>query len=186
MGNPQIKIPNEEEEEIKIGEGVMVIIYNTISNNHMSKITTHPKDNILIWHSLKVSHKISCPNHLLMTLTGSCNKLSFTTPQQQQDSISKDSSQKANIHQIRDKRHIKETVKIQDNQSKLNTYVSYAEIKATMTINVNLQQISCKEHKKHFNALTTCMMLIMIRNGPKERIMMIINSLFNKEGSWCC
>ena len=58
MGNPQIKISNEEEEEIKIGEGVMVIIHNIISNNHMSKIITHPKDNILIWHSLKVIHKI--------------------------------------------------------------------------------------------------------------------------------
>ena len=45
MGNPQIKFPNEEEEEIKIGEGVVFIIHNIISNNHMSKIITHPKDN---------------------------------------------------------------------------------------------------------------------------------------------
>ena len=121
-----------------------------------------------------------------MVLTASCDKHNFTTPQQQQGSIPKASIHKGNIHPTRDKCLIQETVKIQDKQSKLNTYVSYAERKATMTINVSLQQISCKEHKKHFNALTTCMMLIMIRNGPKERIMMIINSLFNKGGSWHC
>ena len=58
VGNPQIKIPNEEEEEIKRGEGVVVIIHKIISNNHMSKIITHLRDNILMWHSLKDRHKI--------------------------------------------------------------------------------------------------------------------------------
>ena len=56
--------------------------------------------------------------------------------------------------------------------------------KATTTINVSLQQILCNEHKKHFNTLITHMVLILIKNGPKESIMRIINSLFNKGVSW--
>ena len=58
MGNPQIKIPNKEVEEIKLGEGVMDIIYNIISSSHMGKIITCPRDNIPIWHSHKGNHKI--------------------------------------------------------------------------------------------------------------------------------
>ena len=119
-----------------------------------------------------------------MTLTGSCDKCNFTTPHLQQGNIPKDSIHRDNFPPIKGKRLIQETVKIQDNQSKLNTYVSYAEIKATMTTNVNLQQISCKEHKKRFNARIICMTLTRIRNGPKVKTMMIINSLFNKGGSW--
>ena len=120
-----------------------------------------------------------------MTLAGSCDKHSFTTPQLQQVNIHKANIPKVNIHPVKEQTLIQETIKIQDNQSKLNTYVSYAEIKATKTINVSLQQTLCKELKRCFNTLTIHTRLIMIRNGPKERNMMITNSLFNKGGSWC-
>ena len=119
-----------------------------------------------------------------MTLTGSCDKHSFTTPQQQQANTLKANIPKVNIHPVKEQTLIQETIKIQDNQSKLNTYVSFVEIKAIRTINVSLQQTLCKELKWRFNALTIHMRLIMIRNGPKERIMMITNSFFNKGGSW--
>ena len=119
-----------------------------------------------------------------MTLMGSCGKHSFITPQQQQANTHKANIPKVSIHPVKEQTHIQETVKILDNQSKLNTYVSFAEIKAITTINVSLQQTLCKELKRHFNALTIHTKLIMIRNGPKERIMMITNSLFNKGGSW--
>ena len=119
-----------------------------------------------------------------MTLIGSCDKHSFITPQQQQANTHKANIPKINIHPVKGQTHIQETIKILDNQSKLNTYVSSAEIKAIMTINVSLQQTLCKECKRHFNTLIIHMRLIMIRNGPKERIMMITNSLFNKGGSW--
>ena len=124
-----------------------------------------------------------------MTLIGSCDKHNFITPQQQQANTHKANIHKANIlkvsiHPVKGQTHIQETIKILDNQSKLNMYVSFVEIKAIMTTNVNLQQTLCKEHKRCFNALITHMRLIMIRNGPKERIMMITNSLFNKGGSW--
>ena len=120
-----------------------------------------------------------------MTLIGSCDKHSFITPQQQQANTHKANIPKVNIHPVKGQTLMQETIKIQDNQSKLNKYVSFAEIKAIMTINVSLQQILCKELKRHFNALTIHMRLTLIRNGPRERIMMITNSLFNKGGSWC-
>ena len=121
-----------------------------------------------------------------MTLTGSCDKHSFITPRQQQANTLTANISKINIHPVKEHTLIQETIKIQGNQSKLNTYVSFVEIKATMTINVSLQQTFCKELKRCSNALTIHMRLIMIRNGPKERIMMITNSLFNKGGSWHC
>ena len=47
VDNPQIKIPNVGEEEIKIGEGDMDIIHNIINHHPMSKVITHLKGNIL-------------------------------------------------------------------------------------------------------------------------------------------
>ena len=62
MGNPQIKIPNEEEEETKIGEGVMVIIHNTISNNHMIKtITPTPRTISLYGTASRSATKYDAP-----------------------------------------------------------------------------------------------------------------------------
>ena len=119
-----------------------------------------------------------------MTLIGSCDKHNFITPQQQQANTHKANILKVSIHPVKGQTHIQETVKILDNQSKLNTCVSFAEIKAITTINASLQQILCKELKRRFNALTIHMRLTMIRNGPRETIMMITNSLFNKGGSW--
>ena len=40
VGNPPIKTHNDKEEEIKIGEGVVVITHKIKSNKHMTKITT--------------------------------------------------------------------------------------------------------------------------------------------------
>ena len=68
----------------------------------------------------------------------------FTTPQQQQDNIPKASIHKGNIHRVKDNYHTQETVKITDNLSKLNMYVSCVETKAIMITNVNLQLILCK------------------------------------------
>ena len=93
-----------------------------------------------------------------MTPIGSCNKHSFITPQQQQDNIPKANMPKVNIQQVKEQTLIQETVKVQDNKSKLSIYVSYAETKATMTINANLQLIFCKELKMRFKALITHMM----------------------------
>ena len=93
-----------------------------------------------------------------MTQTRSCDKHNFITPQQQQDNIPQASIPKVNVHQTKEQTHIQETVKVQDNLSKLNMYVSYVETKATMIINANLQLIFCKELKRHFNALITHMM----------------------------
>ena len=120
-----------------------------------------------------------------MTLTGNCNKHNFMTPSQYQANILQGNTPKVNIHQLREQTLIQETVKAQDNPSRLSIYASFAEIKATISINVSLQQILCSELKRHFNVRIIHMMLILIKNGPKERIMIIINSLFNKRGSWC-
>ena len=48
VDNPQIKTLNVGEEEIKIGEGDMDIIHNTINCQYMSKVITHPRGNMLI------------------------------------------------------------------------------------------------------------------------------------------
>ena len=82
-----------------------------------------------------------------MTLTGSCDKHSFITPQQQQANTHKANIPKGNIHPVKEQTLIQETIKIQDNQSKLNTYVSFVEIKATTTINVSLQQTMQRTQK---------------------------------------
>ena len=93
-----------------------------------------------------------------MTLIGNCNSHSFTTPPQHQANILQVNTPKVNIHQLKEQTLIQETVKTQDNPSKLSTYVTFAEIKATMTINVSLQQILCKEPKRCFNVLIIHMM----------------------------
>ena len=47
VDNPQTKIPNVGEEEIKIGEGDMDIVHSIVNPQHMSKIAIHPRGNIL-------------------------------------------------------------------------------------------------------------------------------------------
>ena len=58
VGNPLIKLLNVEEKEIKTGDKAVDIICSIVSNKHMTKIITHLKGNIIIWHSLRANHKI--------------------------------------------------------------------------------------------------------------------------------
>ena len=91
----------------------------------------------------------------------------------------------AKIPRVNNRYHITETVKILELPNRLNIYVSYVEIEAIMTINVNLQLILCNKCRKHSNTVIICMTLTRIRNGLKVMTTMIKNSLFNKGGSWC-
>ena len=58
VDNPKTKIPKEEEEVIKVGEGDVDITHSKVSIKHMTKATSQHKDNILIWHHPKCNPKI--------------------------------------------------------------------------------------------------------------------------------